>query len=137
MEFEHTVDAKGRFNWPTKLRERFGDKFHITKSIYDTCLVVYNEEGWNKLENTLSELPMEQEMPLRRYLMGCSCDAEPDKQGRIAISAKLRAFAGIETDIVVVDGGSKVEIWDAAQWNGYNDSITQGEIMKLAKKIKL
>lgn len=136
-QFEHIVDAKGRFNFPAKLRAKYGEHFYITKSIYDKCLVVYNEEGWTDLEKKLSDLPTESGMPLRRYLIGGACEAEPDKQGRVAITASLRKFAGIETDIIVVDNGSCAEIWDTALWNEYNSEYSQDAIAKLAKKVKI
>ena len=43
----------------------------------------------------------------------------PDKQGRITIPPRLRAYAGLHKDVTVVGADSRVEIWDARAWDDY------------------
>lgn len=132
MRGEYTVDAKGRLNFPAKLRSDFGDKFHIALSIYDPCLVVYNEESWQELIQKIEAMPMDSSMKLLRYIVGNAVDAEPDKQGRIALSSFLREKVGIKTNITIFSLGSKAEIWDTDTL--IENEVSDAEIRKIAKK---
>ena len=40
----------------------------------------------------------------------------PDSQGRVAVPNKLREYAGLERETVVVGGIDHVEIWDAQRF---------------------
>ncbi len=137
MRGEYTVDAKGRLNFPAKLRNTFGDHFYIAKSIYDKCLIVYNEKSWTEFQDKLRDKPQEIAMPILRYVVGNACEAEPDKQGRIAIAQHLRDFAGITSDITIVSMGDKAEIWDTELLRENEDEFGQAAIMKLAKKAEI
>ena len=39
-QYAHTLDAKGRVNFPARLREELGPRFFITRGL-DNCLFVY------------------------------------------------------------------------------------------------
>ena len=65
-EYTHSLDAKGRVNFPARLREDLGDRFIITKGL-DECLFVYSLEEWNKLDQKLSELPLSKSRMLKRF----------------------------------------------------------------------
>jgi MraZ protein len=138
MRGEYTVDAKGRLNFPAKLRNTFGEHFYIAKSIYDKCLVVYNEASWKAFQDKLRDKPQEMSMPILRYVVGCACEAEPDKQGRIAVSQYLRDFAGITTNVTIVTmGDDKAEIWDTELLRENDEMFDQEQIKKLAKRLEI
>ena len=44
--YYHNIDAKGRMNFPTKLREVLGTTFYVTKGLDQPCLTVYSETEW-------------------------------------------------------------------------------------------
>ncbi len=136
-EFEHTVDAKGRMNFPAKLREEFGEHFYISKSFNEKCLTVYTEESWKALEKSLEGQPSRVALPIQRFIFGSACEAEPDKQGRIAIASALRAYAGITAEVVVVGMSDRAEIWDKALWEEYNGRITPEYVASLAEELKI
>ena len=134
-EYEHTVDAKGRMNFPAKLREYFGDHFYIAKTIDEKCLTVYNEEGWNALKDKLKDKPTRIVNQIQRFLFAGACTAEPDKQGRIALPQNLREFANIETEVVVIGLEDHAEIWDKASWKAYNERVDVDDIAALTEEI--
>ena len=43
-------------------------------------------------------------------------DCEPDAQGRILIPAKLREYAGLQKEVVVIGSFDRAEIWNAERW---------------------
>lgn len=134
-EFEHTVDAKGRMNFPAKLREEFGERFFISKSFNEKCLTVYTKESWEELRESLRGKPSRSAQAIERFIFGSACEAEPDKQGRIAIAPALRAYAGITGEVVVVGLNDRAEIWDKAAWEEYNSRTTPEDIAALAEEL--
>ena len=56
-EFQHSIDAKGRLIVPSKLREKLGEKFVVTRGL-DGCLFGYPLSEWEKLEEKLNEMPL-------------------------------------------------------------------------------
>lgn len=134
-EYEHTIDAKGRMNFPAKLREELGEHFYIAKSLYEKCLTVYAEESWNKLRESLKDKPSKQALPIERFLFGSACEAEPDKQGRIAIAPALRSYANITGEVVVVGMVDRCEIWDKASWENYNNNTTPEDVAAMAEEL--
>ena len=133
--YEHTVDAKGRMNFPAKLREEYGDHFYIAKTIDEECLTVYTEEGWEALKDRLKDKPTKIVNKIKRFLFAGACTAEPDKQGRIALPKDLRDFAHIETEVVVIGLEDHAEIWDKASWEAYNGRVSIDDIAALSEEI--
>ena len=134
-EYEHTVDAKGRMNFPAKLREEFGEHFFIAKSFNEKCLTVYTQTAWEKLKEKLSDKPSNVALPIQRFLFGSACEAEPDKQGRIMIAPALRTYANITSEVVVVGMVDRAEIWDKEAWLAYNETTSPDAIAAMASEI--
>ena len=115
-EYAHTLDQKGRVNFPAKLLTDLGDHFILSKGL-DGCLFVYSMEEWGNLETKIKELPLTKSRTLQRYFFAGAADVEVDKQGRIVIPAKLREHAGLEKEIMIIGASSRAEIWDKERWN--------------------
>ena len=56
-EYNHSLDAKGRFIVPAKLREQLGERFVVSKGL-DGCLFAFPPEEWAKLEAKIQDLPL-------------------------------------------------------------------------------
>ncbi|MBO6302387.1 MAG: division/cell wall cluster transcriptional repressor MraZ [Ruminiclostridium sp.] len=138
-EYKSTLDAKGRMNFPVKLREELGDVFMVSKTVDDKnrSLTLYTMEDWNELENKINSLPSVKTKGLRRYLITSSYEIEPDKQGRALIPQPLREFAGLKEDIVIVGVGKRAEIWDKAAWDDMNGSMDLAELTQTAIELDI
>ena len=123
-EYSHSIDAKGRLIIPSKFREILGEEFVITKGL-DGCLFLYPSNEWKIFEEKLRTLPLTNKnaITFTRFFLGSAVDGGLDKQGRALISSALRAFAGLEKDVVLVGVLDRVEIWDQARWNENNAAV--------------
>ena len=113
-QYAHNIDAKGRLFIPAKLREELGQTFHVTIGL-DHCLSIYSDENWNVLVEKIHEMPYNKARGLR-VLSANAVDCEPDAQGRILIPAKLREYAGLQKEVVVIGSFDRAEIWNAERW---------------------
>ncbi len=121
-ESNHSIDNKGRYIVPVTFREELGDIFYITKGL-DQCLFVYSEQTWQQKVDELANLSSTS-ANMRRFARNFFSAAQkvmPDKQGRVLISPALRKHAQLEKEIVTIGVSSRLEIWDAAMWQKYND----------------
>jgi len=53
---------------------------------------------------------------LVRLWASTSHELEIDKQGRMAIPARLREYAGLEGDVLVLGAIDRVELWNRTAW---------------------
>ena len=126
--FEHGLDAKGRVIIPAKLRDNLGESFVVTFGL-DGCLFAYPMEEWEDFANQLKALPGTKEArKLQRYFLAGAASCEVDKQGRILLPATLRAYAGLDKEIVSAGVLNRVEIWDKEKWERSNDIGDMDEI---------
>jgi len=126
--FDMTVDTKGRLFFPAKQREKLeGTTLHLTRGL-DGCLFAYTDPQWEVFKEKIAALPISKNRMSIRYLMGNSCEASLDAQGRITIAPKLREFAQLKKDVVLVGLLDRMEIWDIDLWNSVNDALTSDDV---------
>ena len=120
----NSIDEKNRMIVPAKLSAELGARCILTKGL-DQCLYIYTTEDWDKQMEKIARLP-ESDPKVRafiRHFCANACECEFDKQGRIIIPQELKAYAGIEKDLVTMGAMSKIEIWSREVWNAPdNDS---------------
>lgn len=121
--YEHTMDAKGRMAFPTKLRERLGLSFIVTIGL-DRCLYVFSEDEWENFTEKLKTLTGDKAKTAKLFIVR-ACPVEPDKQGRILIPQQLREYAGLDHDVTVLGVINRAEIWDSARFKDMSDSVTE------------
>lgn len=113
-QYAHNIDAKGRLFIPARLREELGQTFHVTVGM-DHCLSIYSAESWAAFTDKVRSLPYSKAKALRP-LFANAVDCEPDGQGRILIPAKLREYADLQKEVVVIGSFDRAEIWNAERW---------------------
>ena len=125
------LDAKGRMAVPARFRKQLDvcceGRLVITIDHADRCLQVYPLPEWELVEQKLSALPSlnQQVRRLKRMLLGYATECEMDSHGRVLLPAKLREFAGLDKNTVMIGQGNKFELWDEQTWNGLMDDCLQ------------
>ena len=133
--YEHTMDAKGRMAFPTKLREILGLSFIVTIG-QDGCLYVYSNEEWDIFTGKLGTLTGEKAKIAKLFIIN-ACVVEPDKQGRILIPQNLRDHAGLEHDITVLGVTNRAEIWDTARFKKSVGEITNAMLSDALSELSI
>lgn len=125
--YEHTIDAKGRLFIPARLREELGVTFHLAMGI-DKCLAIYPQSTWDRFTEKFASMPMSQSKAMRPFFAN-ACRCELDSQGRVVIPQKLRAYAGLEKDAVIIGVHDRAEIWSADAWSAQEEEEMTPEKM--------
>jgi len=128
-----TLDSKGRMVMPTRYRERLhercGGKLVVTVD-KDQCLLIYPLPDWEEIERKLMRLPTlnPQARRLQRLMVGHATDLELDGHGRVLLPPKLREFASLTRDAMLIGQGLRFELWDEARWNERRDEwLAEGD----------
>ncbi|MCL2081565.1 MAG: division/cell wall cluster transcriptional repressor MraZ [Oscillospiraceae bacterium] len=129
--YRHSVDNKGRLFMPAKLREALGDVYYAARGL-DNCVAVYSAEVWKELESKVNGLPLSRARHMQRMFFGLAQQCEPDAQGRISIPQKLRDYAFIDKEAVVVGVSDRVEIWSAKRWDELESNTMTAENLAAA-----
>lgn len=117
-----TLDVKGRLAMPSRYRDLLlqnqKNRFVVTIDTEDTCLLLYPELEWQKIEASLQRLPSFNPAARRiqRLLIGHATDVDLDNQGRILLPLELRNYALLQKQAVLIGQGNKFEIWDELKW---------------------
>ncbi len=125
-EYERQLDERGRIILPSKLREDIRNTVYITQSTSEKCLHLYTEEEWEKVAEKVNQLPTATDRNAAafvRLFFGKATAVAVDKQGRVPISKRLIEFAGLMKDVVLVGANTRLEIWDANEWNSYQNEL--------------
>lgn len=134
-EYSYTMDAKGRLNFPSKLREELGERFVLAKSLTDQCLNVYAPQEWDKLVQKVDNMPVAKIRNIKRHLFSSAVEIIPDKQGRILIPQNLRDYCSLEKEVVIVGVSNNCEIWSQAKWNELCSSIEADSLAAIVEEL--
>ena len=117
-EFLHSLDPKGRLILPARFRELLTQAF-VTSQM-DGCLALWTPAEFQARAEEMKDLAKgtAAERNMSRVFFAGAQEASPDRQGRIAIPANLRQYAGLseERQVVVTGAWDHLEIWDVETW---------------------
>ncbi|MBI5728366.1 MAG: division/cell wall cluster transcriptional repressor MraZ [Candidatus Magasanikbacteria bacterium] len=134
-EYSHTLDEKGRVSVPKKFRVDLGKGAVVTRGL-DSCLFLYTKKEWQKLAEKLANLPFAQAntRAFARLMLAGAMDVEVDKQGRVMIPEYLRAYAGLDKEVIVAGLYSRLELWNAEKWQTYKQT-TESQSNAIAEQM--
>ncbi len=125
-EYRLSLDYKGRLSVPATLRHTLrelyapDDQTLVLTKYFEHCLVVYPKAVWLEIQQQL--LALRNEASSRAFLRQFCSSASVchlDRQGRILIPPKLRQYAMIDSDALLIGMLKKIEIWSPARWEAY------------------
>lgn len=126
-EYRLSLDDKGRLSIPAVLRhtlhELYAPNDHplVVTRYFETCLVIYPKAIWLEIQEQL--LGLQNDASARAFLRQFCASASVcnmDRQGRILIPPKLRQYAEIDSEALVIGVVKKLELWSPARWEAYD-----------------
>lgn len=128
-EYQVSLDDKGRLSVPAVLRTSLRDLHApedgtlVVTRYFEHCLVAYPRPVWRDIEGQLNELP--NDPPSRAFLRQFCASATVchlDRHGRMLVPAKLRQYAGLASEALVIGVIRKLELWSPERWGTYETS---------------
>lgn len=132
-QYQTTLDDKGRFALPAKLRAVKGvakkplleGELTITKGL-EGCLSLYPQQEWQKIQERLSSLNFTKKdfrFFSRRFYSSAGM-VTPDKNGRILIPSHLLTEAKLSKDLLVIGVNDWIELWDPIRYQYYLEQFS-------------
>jgi MraZ protein len=82
--------------------------------------MLFPRPAWVEFRSKLMQLPMDAE-GWRRVYLGSAMDVDIDAGSRVLLSPELRAWAGLDKDLMLVGMGNRMEIWDRKRYAALED----------------
>lgn len=123
-EFKHSLDAKGRVFLPSKWREELKGEVVVTAGL-DRCLYVLTESRFTEKAAQLEQLSSNQKInrDYNRLFFSSASEEQVDRSGRMTIPPRLREYAGLEKEVVLIGVSERAEIWDREAWMEYKRGV--------------
>lgn len=139
-KYKYSIDAKGRFAIPAKLRKHVSaeanDSFIMTKG-RDVCIEIYPADIWSKdIETKLQQLNpfLKEDSRFLRMMSQDAYDDVLDGQSRLLIPHVLLEYAKIDKDVLIIGVLNKIEIWNPSVYEEYMSAATM-TFEELAAKV--
>jgi MraZ protein len=123
----HLLDEKGRLAFPAPFRAQLeeaqaSDRFVLTQSFYEPCLVAWTEAEFRMRAERVRALPPSNPavMDFKRVVIASATLTTIDKAGRVSIPKELRDYAGLEREVVWAGVDENIELWAKARWDERN-----------------
>jgi len=121
-EYKNTIDEKGRILIPSRIRSGITGNILIVTRGVEKCLWLFSPEEWSRISASLMDSTsvfQSKTRLLQRRIIAPAQECEIDRMGRINIPPTLRESAGLSKDAVILGIERYIEIWDAAEYEGF------------------
>ena len=121
----YQLDPKGRLSLPARFREAFADGCWLTIG-QDRCLFAFPRAEWERRAGEVASSPLSDTdgRAYQRLFFGNSEESRVDGQGRLTVPGRLRDAVGIGKEVVVVGVYDRMEIWDKATYERYEQAYS-------------
>ncbi len=125
-----TLDGKGRITVPARHRDVLSTlsagQLTLTKHTAG-CLLVFPRGAWEQFRDKLMGLPMQAD-GWRRIFLGSAVDVDVDSAARVLVPPELRAWAGLDRDVLLMGMGQRLELWDAGRYAQHEAAVMGSEM---------
>lgn len=121
-----SADDKGRISVPVQFRSVMEtldhDVWYITRG-FDGALFLFHKQQWEALLSQGKEFSSldPRMLDFRRLFLGSVAKVKRDGQGRLAVPAHLREYAGIEREAVMIGVEDHLELWSRNGWRTFQE----------------
>jgi MraZ protein len=124
------LDSKGRVHIPSRFMEVLTNHYdpNLVVSISDGCLAGYPTQEWKRLEEKLKGLASDHNTREIMRIFYSRVTVCPIRNGRILLPASLREHANLDKEVVLIGMGNKIEIWNKADWEKFEESHSGREL---------
>lgn len=137
---KYTIDAKGRLQLSRQIRAEFGIKKGVKLYLLPTgdaprFLEIRTKDQWDDYERRfLLQAPDDVARDFVRFVDLNRQEVIADTQGRIGISKDIRKRCGLNADVVVINLGRVVEVWNPAEV-GKKQAAFSKAFNKISRKV--
>jgi MraZ protein len=125
-----TLDGKGRLTVPARWRDLLvsavGGQLMVSKS-HVRCLSLFPRPVWDQFETRLNALPASAD-GLRRLYSGSATEVAIDGASRVLLPPELRAWAGLEREVIFMGLGNRFELWDRARYEAHEAAVLEQDM---------
>ena len=125
-ESTHSLDAKHRVFVPKRFQELLrrdaqGHPRVVLTRGFEDCLFFFSEEDFQSVLERLRTQPFggARLRMMQRLFFSNTHRSQLDGSGRVVLPEKLRRFARITKEVVMVGCADRAEIWDRARWESF------------------
>jgi MraZ protein len=122
----HTLDPKNRVFVPKRFQEQLGrdadgQQVAVLTRGFEGCLFLFSRQSYAAVLQRLTTQPFggERLRTMQRLFFSNVHETPLDSSGRVLLPEKLRKYAGIDKEVVMVGVADRGEIWDKARWEAF------------------
>jgi len=136
----HTIDAKGRLQLSRQVRADFGVKKGVTLYLLPTghepmFLEIRTESQWKDYQRRfLLQAPDDIARDFVRFVELNKQEVTADAQGRIGIPKDLKRRCNLSNEVVVINLGRVIEVWDPAEVDKRQSAFSKA-YNKISRKV--
>lgn len=137
-QYVHSFDSKNRIFLPARFRHR-NDAFILTRGL-EQCLYLYDTTAWQKVLSKLEDMSLPnkaQERAFKRALLSGASEVSVDVQGRILLPQNLIGYAQIDSEVMIIGVGNRLELWNKKKWDKYFNETANVSFRRLAGKLEI
>jgi MraZ protein len=116
-QHQSSFEADNRLAVPARFRDLLAQGAYITQG-FDRNLLVLSADAFQAIYARFTALNIADPLArlLLRMILGSATELEIDASGHMLVPSKLREFAGLEADAVLVGQGEYIEVWTPGAW---------------------